>query len=40
MNPFEPAADAIVLDTSDRTVDDTLRDAIAIVRDRMPELVG
>jgi cytidylate kinase len=40
VNPFEPAADAIVLDTSDRTVDDTLRDAIAIVRDRMPELVG
>ena len=38
VNPFEPAADAIVLDTSDRTVDDTLRDAIAIVRERMPEL--
>ena len=38
VNPFEPADDAIVLDTSDRTVDDTLRDAIAIVRDRMPEL--
>jgi cytidylate kinase len=40
VNPFEPAADAIVVDTSDRTVDDTLHDAIAIVRDRMPELVG
>jgi cytidylate kinase len=40
VNPFEPAADAIVLDTSDRTVDDTLRDAIAIVHDRMPELVS
>ena len=38
VNPFEPAADAIVLDTSDRTVDDTLRDAIAIVTDRLPEL--
>ena len=38
VNPFEPADDAIVLDTSDRTVDDTLLDAIAIVRDRMPEL--
>ena len=38
MNPLEPAADAIVLDTSDRTVDDTLRAAIAVVRDRMPEL--
>jgi cytidylate kinase len=38
VNPFEPAADAIVLDTSDRTVDETLRDAIAIVRERMPGL--
>jgi cytidylate kinase len=38
VNPFEPAADAIVLDTSDRTVDETLRDAIVIVRERMPEL--
>jgi CMP/dCMP kinase len=40
VNPFEPAADAIVLDTSDRAVDDTLQDAIAIVVDRMPELVS
>lgn len=40
VNPFEPAADAIVLDTSDRTVDDTLREAIAIVHDRMPEFVA
>ena len=40
VNPFEPAADAIVLDTSDRNIDDTLRDAIAIVHDRMPELVA
>lgn len=38
VNPFEPAADAIVLDTSARTVDDTLEVAIAIVRERMPEL--
>jgi cytidylate kinase len=38
VNPFEPAPDAIVLDTSDRTVDDTLEVAVAIVRDRMPEL--
>jgi len=38
VNPFEPAADAVVLDTSDRTVDDTLRDAITIVRARLPEL--
>lgn len=40
VNPFEPAVDAIVLDTTDRTVEDTLRAAIAIVRDRMPELWG
>jgi cytidylate kinase len=40
VNPFEPAPDAIVLDTSDRTVDDTLEVAVAIVRDRMPELFG
>jgi CMP/dCMP kinase len=38
VNPFEPAPDAIVLDTSDRTVDDTLGVAIATVRERMPEL--
>ncbi len=38
VNPFEPAPDAIVLDTSERTVGDTLDVAIEIVRDRMPEL--
>jgi cytidylate kinase len=38
VNPFEPAPDAIVLDTSARTVGDTLDVAIEIVRDRMPEL--
>lgn len=38
VNPFEPARDAVVLDTSDRTVDDTLDVAVAIIRDRMPEL--
>ena len=38
VNPFEPAADAIVLDTSDRTVDDTLREAIGHDGDRLPEL--
>jgi cytidylate kinase len=38
VNPFEPASDAIVVDTSDRTVDDTLEVAIAIVRERVPEL--
>ena len=39
VNPFEPAPDAIVLDTSERTVGDTLDVAIEIVRDRMPELI-
>lgn len=38
VNPFEPAPDAVVLDTSDRTVDDTLDVAIAIIRGHMPEL--
>ena len=38
VNPFEPAPDAIVLDTSERTVGDTLEVAIEIVRDRLPEL--
>jgi CMP/dCMP kinase len=38
VNPFEPAPDAIVLDTSDRTVDDTLDVALTIVRERVPEL--
>jgi cytidylate kinase len=38
VNPFEPAPDAIVLDTSEWTVGDTLDVAIEIVRDRMPEL--
>jgi CMP/dCMP kinase len=38
VNPFEPAPDAVVLDTSDRTVDDTLDVAIALIRERMPEL--
>ena len=38
VNPFEPAPDAIVLDTSERTVGDTLDVAIEIVRDRLPEL--
>lgn len=39
VNPFEPAPDAVVVDTSDRTVDDTLEIAIAIVREQMPELL-
>ena len=38
VNPFEPAPDAFVLDTSERSVGDTLDVAIEIVRDRLPEL--
>lgn len=38
VNPFESAPGAIILDTSHRTVEDTLRAAIAIVRERMPEV--
>ena len=37
VNPFEPAPGAIIVDTSDRTVEDTLRIALEIVRERMPE---
>jgi cytidylate kinase len=40
VNPFEPAPDAIVLDTNERTVDGTLEVAVAIVRERLPELFG
>lgn len=40
VSPFEPADDAIVLDTSHRTVDESLAAALAIVRDRLPELVA
>jgi cytidylate kinase len=37
VNPFEPATGADVLDTSDRTVSETLEAALAIVRARLPE---
>ena len=37
VNPFEPAPGAIVLDTSHRTVGETLEAARAIVRERLPE---
>ena len=37
VNPFEPAPGAIVLDTSHRTVEETLEAARAIVRERLPE---
>lgn len=40
VNPFEPAPDSIVLDTNDRTVDETLAVAISIVRQRMPGVFG
>ncbi|MEP6972917.1 MAG: (d)CMP kinase [Actinomycetota bacterium] len=36
VNPFEPAPGAIIVDTSDRTVEDTLRAALEIVREHMP----
>ena len=38
VNPFEPAPDAVVLDTGDRTVEDTLALALSLVRERIPEL--
>jgi cytidylate kinase len=37
VNPFEPAPGAIVVDTSDRAVEETLDHALAIVRERLPE---
>jgi cytidylate kinase len=43
-NPFEPADDAVRLDTSGRSVEETLAGALAIVRDRLgrsdPEGIG
>jgi cytidylate kinase len=38
VNRFEPAPGAIVLDTSDRTIGETLEEALAIVRERLPEV--
>ena len=40
VNPFVPAEDAIVIDTSELDVDGTLRGALAIVEDRAPELLS
>ena len=37
VNPFEPAPGAIIVDTSERTVEDTLRIALELVRAQMPE---
>jgi cytidylate kinase len=38
VNPLEPAADAVVIDTSDLDVEATVRAALAIVEQRAPEL--
>ncbi len=40
VNPLVPAADAVVIDTSDLDVDGTLRAALAIVEERAPELLS
>ncbi|MBA3737187.1 MAG: (d)CMP kinase [Actinobacteria bacterium] len=40
VNPFVPAEDAVVIDTSELDVDGTLRGALAIVEDRAPELLS
>jgi cytidylate kinase len=39
VNPFVPAADAVVIDTNELDVDGTLRAALAIVAERAPELL-
>ena len=39
VNPFVPAEDAVVIDTSDLDVDGTLRAALAAVRNLAPELL-
>ena len=40
VNPFVPAEDAVVIDTSELDVDGTLRAALSIVEDRAPELLS
>ena len=40
VNPFEPAPGATIVDTSDRTIEDTLQIALEIVRDHMPEALA
>lgn len=37
-NPFVPASDAVRLDTSGRTVDETLREALRMIRERVGEV--
>jgi len=39
VNPFVPAADAVVIDTNELDVDGTLRAALAVVAERAPELL-
>jgi cytidylate kinase len=39
VNPFVPAEDAVVIDTSDLDVEATLRAALAVVAERAPELL-
>jgi cytidylate kinase len=39
VNPFVPAPDAVVIDTSALDVEATLRAALDVVRDRAPELL-
>ena len=40
VNPLVPAEDAVVIDTSDLDVDDTVRSALAVVAQRAPELLS
>ena len=40
VNPFVPAEDAVVIDTSELDVDATLRAALAVVDQRAPELLS
>jgi cytidylate kinase len=39
VNPFVPAPDAVVIDTSDLGIEDTVRAALVVVADRAPELL-
>ena len=39
VNPFVPAEDAVVIDTTDLDVDGTFRAALAVVTERAPELL-
>jgi cytidylate kinase len=39
VNPFVPAPDAVVIDTSDLSIDDTVSAALVVVADRASELL-